>query len=392
MAPMFEPVTPVPAEPPTTGLVASARTPSDSARWESGLAWRSERCPSAAGFDPCGSDFEDPAAGPDGDGITYYRPVSFRVFDQCSTRDRSYDAQRVVRQAAAVTSWMVARELEQATISRANPYVSPESEGDPLAVNAYLAQAAGTQIVSGGPFTPLAGLGALEEAARDGMLGGDPFLHVAPRLIPLMENALERNGAILRTKTGAIVVADAGYTATGPFSAGGAEVQTVTITGTPTGGTFTLTFTRNGTPATTAPIAFDATAAALEAALEALPNLETGDVAVGGGPGPGTPWTVTFAAHLGNVALMTDDDSGLTGGTAPAVTVTQTTPGVDPVPAAGTWMYATGPVSVRLSEIIQLPFIEWRNNQQLYIAQRLFAATFDPCTLRAVNITVPAPA
>lgn len=392
MALMFEPVTPVPAEPPTTGLVASARTPSDGARWESGLAWRSERCPAAAGFDPCGSDFEDPAAGSDGDQINYYRPVAFRVFDECSTRTRDYDTQRVVRQATAVTSWMVARELEQGTISRANPYVSPDSEGDPLAVNAYLAQAAGSQIVSGGPFTPLAGLGALEDAARDAQLGMDPFLHVAPRLIPLLENALERTGGILRTKTGAIVVADAGYTGTGPFSAGSAEVQTVTVTGTPTGGSFTLTFTRNGVPATTAPIAYNATAAAVEAALEALPNLETGDVAVGGGPGPGTPWTVTFAAHLGNVALMTDDDSGLTGGITPAVTVTQTTPGVDPAPAAGTWMYATDPVAVRLGEIIQLPFVEWGFNRQTYIAQRMVAATFDPCTLRAVSITVPAPA
>lgn len=391
MALMFEPITPVPAEPPTTGLVASARTPSDGARWESGMAWRSERCPTAAGFDPCGSDFTAPA-GAGGDGLTYYRPVAFRVTDVCSTRTRDYDTQRVVRQAGAVTSWMIARELEQGTISRANPYVSPDSEGDPLAVNAYLAQAAGAQIVSGGPFTPLAGLGVLEEAARDGQLGMDPFIHVAPRIIPLLENALERTGSILRTKTGAIVVADAGYTATGPFTAGTSEVQTVTVTGTPTGGSFTLTFTRNGDAATTAPIAWNATAAAVEAALEALPNLETGDVAVGGGPGPGTPWPVAFAAHLGNTTLMTDNDTGLTGGITPAVTVTTTTPGVDPAPAAGTWMYATGPVSVRLGEIVQLPFIEWRNNQQTYIAQRLFAATFDPCALRAVNITVPAPA
>jgi hypothetical protein len=390
---MFEPVTPVPAEPPTTGLVASARTPDDGARWESGISWRDERCPAAAGFDPCGESFEDPAAGSGADGLNYYRPVAFRVSDRCSTRDRSYDPLRVTRQAVAVTSWMMARELEQGTISRANPYISPDSEGDPLAVNAHLAQAAGSQIVAGGPFTPLAGLGALEEAARDAQLGMDPFLHVAPRLIPLLETALERNGAILRTKTGAIVVADAGYTGTGPFTAGTAEVQTVTVTGTPTGGSFTLTFVRNGVSATTAAIPYNATSAVVEAALEALPNLETGDVAVGGGPGPGTPWTVAFAAHLGNVALMTDDDTGLTGGTTPAVTVTTTTPGVDPTPTAGTWMYATGPVQVRLSTVESLtPAVDWLVNEQVAIAQRLFAATFSPCTLRAVSITVPVPA
>jgi hypothetical protein len=387
---MFEPVAPVQAAPPTTGLVASAATPSDDARWQGGLAWRSERCPNATGFDPCGDDFESPAAGPGGDTLVYYRPVAFRVTDECSSRDRGYDDQRVRRQALAVTSWMAARELEQGTISRANPYLSPDSEGDAFAVNAYLAQAAGSQIVSGGPYTPLVGLGVLEEAVRDGQLGMDPFIHVAPRLIPLLELALERNGSQLRTKTGAIVVADAGYTATGPFSAGTAEVQTVTITGTPTGGTFTLTFTRNAVPATTAPIAYNASAAVVEAALEALPNLASGDVAVGGGPGPGTPWTVTFSGHLGNVAQMTAAGS-FTGGTAPAIAVTTSTPGVNPAPTAGTWMYATGPVQVRLGDVTVLPYMDWQNNRQLSLAERLFAATFDPCTLRAVNITVPTP-
>ena len=48
--------------------------------------------------------------------------------DRCSTRVRDYDEEIVRRQARAVTSWMVARELEQGTITRANPYVDPYSE------------------------------------------------------------------------------------------------------------------------------------------------------------------------------------------------------------------------------------------------------------------------
>ena len=47
-----------------------------------------------------------------------------------------------------------------------------------------------------------------------------------------------------------------------------------------TGGTFTLTFDGQ----TTAPIAYDATAAPVQAALEALGNVEPGDVVVTGGP------------------------------------------------------------------------------------------------------------
>lgn len=105
--------------------------------------------------------------------------------------------------------------------------------------------------------------------------------------------------------------------------AGTSEVQTVTITGTPTGGTFTLTFDGE----TTAPIAYNAINTAVDSALEALPNIGVGEVAVTGGPGPGTPYTVTFLTSLGDVPQMTADGAALTGGTAPAVAVTTATPG-----------------------------------------------------------------
>jgi hypothetical protein len=102
------------------------------------------------------------------------------------------------------------------------------------------------------------------------------------------------------------------------------EVQTVTITGTPTGGSFTLTFDGQ----TTASIAFDATNSAVDTALEALSNIGVGEVTVTGGPGPGSPFTVTFASSLGNVPLMTATSS-LTGGTSPTVTVTAPTQGTN---------------------------------------------------------------
>jgi hypothetical protein len=98
-----------------------------------------------------------------------------------------------------------------------------------------------------------------------------------------------------------------------------AEVQTVTLTGVPTGGTYTLTFDGE----TTAPLDFDSTNAEIEAALEALPNIEPGEVTV---TGTG-PFTVTFATSVGNVPQLTADGSALTGGTDPDVTVATTTPG-----------------------------------------------------------------
>jgi hypothetical protein len=103
------------------------------------------------------------------------------------------------------------------------------------------------------------------------------------------------------------------------------EKHSVTITGTPTGGTFTLTYSGQ----TTAGIAYNANAAAVQAALEALSNIGVGDVAVTGGPGPGTPWIVEFTGTLAltNVLVMTASGAGLTGGTSPAVAVAITQQG-----------------------------------------------------------------
>lgn len=105
--------------------------------------------------------------------------------------------------------------------------------------------------------------------------------------------------------------------------AGSAEVQTVTITGTPTGGGFTLTY--NGQ--TTSAIAYNATAAAVQAALRALGTVGAAGVTVTGGPGPGTAYVVTFNV-AGNVNAMTATGS-FTGGTTPAVAVTITTEGTN---------------------------------------------------------------
>jgi hypothetical protein len=105
-------------------------------------------------------------------------------------------------------------------------------------------------------------------------------------------------------------------------AAGANEVQTVTISGSPTGGSFTLTY--NGE--TTAAIAYNATAAQVQAALAALDEIGAGNVTVAGSAGG--PYTVTFGGGLAdeNVPQMTATGS-FTGGTTPAVAVATTTPG-----------------------------------------------------------------
>jgi hypothetical protein len=138
-----------------------------------------------------------------------------------------------------------------------------------------------------------------------------------------------------------------GVTSAGAPGAGTSEVQTLTIGGTPTGGTFKLTFEGF----TTAAIPWNATNATLiasiDAALEALPNIGTGGVTTAAGTltaGIGTI-TLTFAGNLATkaVATITVADNSLTG-TAPTLAVAETTPGVD-VTGRGT------PTGGRLTDI-----------------------------------------
>lgn len=104
----------------------------------------------------------------------------------------------------------------------------------------------------------------------------------------------------------------------------GQEVQTVTINGAPTGGSFTLSgVDANGDAFTTDAIAYNASADDLAAALAPFfPN--AGDFTV---TKAGDVFTVSFSAFLGNLAQLTSTAS-LTGGTTPSVTHATTTSGV----------------------------------------------------------------
>lgn len=125
-------------------------------------------------------------------------------------------------------------------------------------------------------------------------------------------------------------------------AAGVNEVQTLAVTGSPTGGTFTISFTNpyTGAVETTAPLAHNASAAAVQAALVALEAFEPGDVTVAGGPLPGSAVTLTFGGRYASrpVSAVSTTNS-FTGGSSPNTTVTETTAGV--VPAGTFGPYAT---------------------------------------------------
>jgi len=118
------------------------------------------------------------------------------------------------------------------------------------------------------------------------------------------------------------------------------EVQSIAIyVPTVSGGTFTLTISLLGlSPFTTANIAFDATAATIEAAIDtaagiaAVPGFSAGDIAVTGGDLVTTPVVLTFSGNSvdgQNHGLTTIDGALLTGGgSAGAITTTTNGSGV----------------------------------------------------------------
>ncbi len=110
------------------------------------------------------------------------------------------------------------------------------------------------------------------------------------------------------------------------------EVQTITISGTPTGGTFQLEFMGYKT----GNLAYNALGTAVQSALELLSTIGTGGVTVSGSAGG--PYSVTFADQLGgtNVPKIIATHA-FTGGTTPGISVAVTTEGFGQYDAHANW-------------------------------------------------------
>jgi hypothetical protein len=101
-----------------------------------------------------------------------------------------------------------------------------------------------------------------------------------------------------------------------------AEVQTITITGSPTGGTWTATYKGQ----TTSALPYNASAATVQSALAGLSTIGTGNVAVTGNAGG--PYAVKFQGDLAATDTTAITVSGsFTGGTSPSIAVAETTKG-----------------------------------------------------------------
>lgn len=122
------------------------------------------------------------------------------------------------------------------------------------------------------------------------------------------------------------------------------EVQSLNQTGAPTGGSVKLGFQRDTQAplAVTTSIAFNAAAATIQAALEALPNIGTGGVVCAGGPWGTAPVTVTFQNQMAgwNWPQITLNQNAFTGGAGPTVAISTTTQGVGVDPSTAQSVYA----------------------------------------------------
>jgi hypothetical protein len=201
----------------------------------------------------------------------------------------------------------------------------------------YLAQTPNTQVIgatsaaNGGVYVDLV---KGEQLVVDGPMSYDFTGFAAdPRLRPELKLAVDTIGRPLMVDStpnansgdsnlGSLIGYPAAYNAgvSGMYRYSGEKVQTVTINGAPTGGTFTLTIGGY----TTAPIAYNASAATVQAAIQALaPGTPYGGSPASSATVTGTgPYTVTFATVGAPIAA---DGSGLTGGTNMSVTTAQAT-------------------------------------------------------------------
>lgn len=128
------------------------------------------------------------------------------------------------------------------------------------------------------------------------------------------EQALATNAGGQSTGDGSVSTGDLAAPVTATASS-----YSVTVTGDPTGGTYTLTAAVDGgDPEATEPIPFDADAAALQTSLQALDNVGADNATVEGDG----PYTVTFTGDLaGSQVELAVGEAALTGGNDPGVTV-----------------------------------------------------------------------
>lgn len=200
-----EAASPVPAAAPRVGLIASARTDlSLPARWNNGFSYEPENYCSANGVvDPCESS---KTVTPGGRDVVTVDPVVLWAADVCTTLGMRDRLGRARRRLQACQSKLLAGELWEGTLSQASSNVD----------NKYLASPA-ANTVSLDSLAVSDGLACMEDALAACSCSRS-MIHVTNGLMTYLnrENLVTRVGDMFITANDTIVVADNGYTGTGP--------------------------------------------------------------------------------------------------------------------------------------------------------------------------------
>jgi len=236
MAQLRAPIEAPQARPPRYGLLAAAPTVDDADLRVLAGGWKFQ--PEGCGLSgrdsvACAGNVGvmDVAAGPgqvDGEAIWIW------AGDECSTfgfEARDWQG-RARRQLAAVESFELAAELWDGDVSQGAD--DAEGGGDDLP-NRWLAMAgAASDTVTTEPTAPTSALACVEQALGEAMRGQQGMVHVTPQVLVhlVADQLVTRQGNVWTTPMGHVVVADAGYSGSGPGGAA-ADATGQWIYGTP---------------------------------------------------------------------------------------------------------------------------------------------------------------
>ncbi len=200
-----EAISPVPATPPRVGLLASARTGLTlPPRWTNGFSYEPENYCAANGVaDPCESS---KTFSPDNRDIVSVDPVVLWAADACTTLGSRDRRGRALCRLEACTWKLLAGELWEGTLTQSSANVN----------NKFLASPAANTITTTS-LSPSDGLACLEEALAQCSCSRS-MIHVTPGVMVYLarDHLVTRVGDVFVTANDTYVVADAGYTGTGP--------------------------------------------------------------------------------------------------------------------------------------------------------------------------------
>lgn len=382
--PTFEVEQPALVEPAIGMLLATFDpVPTSDEHWELGYhfpTWGS--CLSAFRWGPCSGNLRE-----HGSGSTTVTTVPIQVYApfRCSTFGTGGDLseyEAAAKQALTVAgSQQLEAELWDGALAIQNAWP-----------NLYLASATSTDVGGGNTYPARTALALLQKALRACIGEDSGVIHASPALVSLWQQnrGVQDVDGKLRDLFGNYVIAGAGYTGGGVVSD-----AVYTLTSTAAGGTFTLSVTSplDGTIETTAPIAWNASANDVLAALEALTIVDPGDVvSATGGALATNPVVVTFGGRfvLQTVAV-TQNTTLLIGGAQTLVG----SGGGSVVPTGAEWAYATGRMAVRVGKVEVIDpenghSIDRATNTIELYAQATMSATWDGCCHYRVKAQIPA--